>query len=83
MTCNGPPHVSTEATTLYEIRVRGVLDQRWRDFSEGMTVEVFEDVPQGATVLRIAVQDQAALAGLMDALFGINATVLSVVAVEQ
>ena len=83
MTCNGPPYGPTEAVTLYEIRVRGVLDQRWRDFSEGMTLQVLEDTPHSVTVLRIEVRDQAALAGLMDALFGTNATVLSVTAVEQ
>jgi hypothetical protein len=33
-------------------------------------------------VFRVVVQDQAALAGLMDLMFGVNATVLSVTALE-
>ncbi len=48
-----------------------------------MTIEVVEDEAQPVTVVRVVVQDQAVLAGLINALFGINATVLSVKAVER
>jgi hypothetical protein len=75
------PDISAAPPALYEIRVCGILDEEWRDFCEEMTIEVTEDDARPVTVVRIVVQDQAALAGLMNALFGINATVLSVVAV--
>jgi hypothetical protein len=68
--------------TLYEIRVRGVFDQKWSGLAEGMTLEVVREDAQSMTVIRVVLQDQAALAGLLDALFGINARVLSVTALE-
>ncbi len=77
------PDISAATPALYEICVRGVLDEEWRDFCEGMTVEVVENDARPVTVVRVVVQDQAGLAGLITALFGINATVLSVKAVER
>ena len=68
--------------TLYEIRVCGAFDQKWCGLVEGMTLEVVHDEAQPVTVIRAVVQDQAALAGLLDALFGLNARVLSVTALE-
>ena len=68
--------------TLYEIRVRGAFDQTWCGLAEGMTLEVVHDEAQPVTVIRVGVQDQAALAGLLDALFGLNARILSVTALE-
>jgi hypothetical protein len=47
-----------------------------------MTLEVVREEAQPLTVIRVVVQDQAALASLLDALFGLNARVLSVTAVE-
>ena len=76
------PHVPADVPTLYEIRVRGAIDQKWCDLVEGMTLEVVRGEAQTVTVVHVAVRDQAALAGLLDALFGVNATVLSVAAVE-
>lgn len=72
------PDTSTDAPAPYEIRIRGALDESWCELMDGMTVTPIEVNGQPVTVLRVVVQDQAALAGLMDALFGLNATVLSV-----
>lgn len=82
MTPTQPPGIPGDTPTLYEIRVRGAFDQSWCDVIDGMTLEVVHDKPHTVTVLRVVVQDQAALAGLMDVLFGVNATVLSVTALE-
>ena len=71
-----------DGPALYEIRVRGVFDQKWRGLMEGMTLEVVHEEDQPVTVIRVVVQDQAALAGLLDALFGLNARLLSVTALE-
>ena len=76
------PDFPSDAPALYEIRVRGALNQTWCGLIEGMTLEVWSDGPQSVTALRVVVPDQAALAGLLDALFGVNATVLSVTALE-
>ena len=74
--------ISGDSSALYEIRVGGALDPKWCSLFEGMTLEVVHDDAQPVTVVRLAVQDQAALAGVLDALFGANAQVLSVNAAE-
>jgi hypothetical protein len=73
-----PPH----SPALYEIRVQGALDQSWSEMLEGMTLNVTDVDGDPVTVLRVVVPDQAALAGLLDSLFRLNTTVLSVEAIE-
>jgi hypothetical protein len=58
-------HASTEAQDepgLYEIRLKGHLDDRWTDRFEGLTITLEED---GNTLLSGPVVDQAALHGLL------------------
>jgi hypothetical protein len=47
---------------LYEIRLKGHLDNRWADWFEGLTITLEED---GYTLLTGPVVDQAALHGLL------------------
>jgi len=47
---------------LYEIRIKGHLDNRWTDWFEGLTITLEED---GNTLLIGPVIDQAALHGLL------------------
>jgi hypothetical protein len=82
MTFADRPNAHDDMPVLYEIRVRGAFDQKWRGLMEGMTLEVVHEESQPITVIRVVVRDQAALAGLLDALFGLNARVLSVTALE-
>ena len=46
----------------YEIQVRGRLDERWREFFDGMTVASNGEV----TTISGVVADQAALHGLLE-----------------
>jgi hypothetical protein len=80
MTSADRPDAPGDTPTFYEIRIRGAFDQKWRGLLEGMTLEVVHEEDQPVTVIRVVVQDQAALAGLLDALFGLNARVLAVTA---
>jgi hypothetical protein len=82
MTSADRPDAPDDMPALYEIRVRGAFDQKWSDLAEGMTLEVVQEDAQPVTVIRLVVQDQAALAGLLDALFGLDAWVISVTALE-
>jgi hypothetical protein len=70
-------HYVDEGAT-YEVRVQGRLDKSWSDWLNGATV-AFEDEPGGLgiTVL-IARLDQAALRGLLNRLWDLNLTVVSV-----
>jgi hypothetical protein len=47
---------------VYEIRVRGLLDESWSEWLDGLTIEY---QPQGETLLAGPVRDQAALHGLL------------------
>lgn len=67
----------------YQIRVQGHLDDRWSDWFEGMTVAV-ERQGEGppVTVLSGTVADQAALHGMLRALYALGMPVCSVVWTE-
>lgn len=60
----GDAHATTEGHEpgLYEIRVKGHLDDRWAAWFEGMTITLQDN---GDTLLTGPVVDQAALHGLL------------------
>jgi hypothetical protein len=64
---------------LYEIRLKGHLDDKWADWFEGLTM-TRED--NGETVLRGSVVDQAALHGLLRKVRDLGVPLLSVMRVE-
>ncbi len=82
MTSSGLPGLSSDTPILYEIRIRGALDGTSCDLIEGMTLEVVHDANQPVTVVHVVARDQAALAGVLDTLFSLNATLLSFTALE-
>jgi len=63
--------------TIYEIRIRGHLSDRWADRFEGMA---FAHEGDGTTVLCGPLADQAALHGLLE---GIRDLGLALVSVQQ
>ena len=60
---------------LYEIRLKGHLDERWADRFEGLTITLEED---GNTLLTGPVVDQAALHGLLKRVRDLGMPLLSV-----
>ena len=63
--------------TIYEIRIKGHLSDRWVDRFEGMT---FVHESDGTTVLCGPLADQAALHGLLN---GIRDLGLALISVQQ
>lgn len=59
----------------YEIRVEGVLDQRWSGWFNGMQIA---SPPGGDTVIAGPVADQAALHGLLTKIRDLNLPLISV-----
>ena len=51
-----------EGPVIYQIRIRGSLDQQWAEWFDGMAVTPSDD---GDTLLTGPVEDQAALLGLI------------------
>jgi hypothetical protein len=61
--------------TVYRIRVRGHLEDRWADWHEGLIVTREE---RGDTVLTVPMVDQAALHGLLRKLRDLGVSLISV-----
>ena len=60
---------------IYEVRVEGQLDERWREWFDGFTLTRGAD---GTTTLTGAVVDQAALHGLLRGIGDLGVTLISV-----
>jgi hypothetical protein len=65
---------------LYEIRVKGHLDDSWSDWLGGLEVKLFDN---GEMILSGHIGDQAALLGALNKLNRLNLTILSVNEIEK
>jgi hypothetical protein len=65
---------------LYQIRVRGILEERWSDWFDGFSISLQGD---GETLLTGPVADQAALHGLLGKIRDLGLPLLSVERVES
>jgi hypothetical protein len=64
----------------FEIRVKGHLDNSWSDWLEGLEVRLLDN---GEMILLGQIRDQAALIGILNRLYGLNISLLSVSEVNQ
>jgi hypothetical protein len=65
----------TRGGSIFEIHVRGQLDESWTDWLEGLEVTLLEN---GEMILSGHIGDQAALMGILNKLYGLNLALLSV-----
>jgi hypothetical protein len=61
---------------VYEIRVAGVLTDRWSDWFEGLTIR---NDPTGETILSGVFVDQASLFGTLNKIEALNLVLISVI----
>ncbi len=66
--------VTKAQTDLYEIRVKGQLDESWSDWLDGLEMKLLDN---GEMILSGYIGDQAALMGTLNKLYGLNLTLLS------
>ena len=73
------PNHEQDEPVIYEIRIKGVLDEQWSDWLGGLTI-----IPHagGETLLTGPVRDQAALHGLMIKIRDMGLPLLSINCVE-
>ena len=62
----------------YRIQVQGYLGQHWSESLAGLTISVSGERDQSVTTLSGEVLDQAALMGVLNGLYGMGYTLLSV-----
>jgi len=67
-----------DQAAVYQIQVRGKLDESWSDWLSGMTITS----ESGITTLTGPVADQAALRGLLSKIWDLNLTLVSVTRIE-
>ena len=67
-------------TMVYQIRIQGQIDKSWSEWLGGLAI-----TPQsnGETLLTGSIVDQAALHGILDKLYAMNLTILSVAQVRN
>jgi hypothetical protein len=77
------PNPGLDRPAAYQIQVEGHLDERWLTWFEGMTIAVERegDGPP-ITTLTGTVADQAALQGMLRALYTLGLTVRSVTRID-
>jgi hypothetical protein len=59
---------------LFEIHVKGQLDKSWSDWLEGLEIELQNN---GEMILKGYIEDQAALMGILNKLYNLNLTIIS------
>ena len=63
-------------TVIFQIRIQGQINESWSDWLGGLTIT---PQPEGETLLAGPIADQAALHGIMDRLYAMNLSILSIV----
>jgi hypothetical protein len=71
-----------DESAVYQIKVEGTLDERWSDWFSGLAV-VAVDAGEGAPATTLTgLMDQAALRGILNKVWDLNLTLVSVVPIE-
>ncbi len=79
-----PIHPSRPASDkngdMYEIKIKGLLDEHWQDWFEGMDLKTDEsyEAGQGCTLIVGLIADQPALHGMLVKIRDLNLTLISV-----
>jgi len=66
----------------YQIKVPGVLDERWSDWNGGMTITVASDDDGSPITTLTGTIDQAALQGLLRRLYSLGLPLISVTCLD-
>ena len=67
---------------VYQIKVQGNLDDRWSDWFSGLTVAPGDESEGPPITTMTGLIDQAALRGVLNRIWDLNLTLISVVPIE-
>ena len=79
MSNQSSPKINPDQPMVYQIKIKGHLDQQWTDWFEGLTIALEDD---GHTLLTGPVVDQAALHGLLKKVRDLGMPLVSVSRIE-
>lgn len=73
-----------ESGHAYQIKVQGKLNQRWSDWLSGVAFS-YEGESEGSlvTTMTIGIVDQSALRGILNKLWDLNLTLLSITRIDE
>ena len=71
-----------DESAVYRIEVEGTLDARWSDWFSGLAVVAGSEGEGTPVTTLTGLMDQAALRGILNKVWDLNLTLLSVVPVE-
>lgn len=69
-------------STIYQIKIEGQLREKWIDWLNGMVLEIKGDECFHCTTIKVTVSDQAALRGILNKLWDLNLTLISIIRME-
>ena len=75
-----PQEQPFEKVEIYQIRIKGILDEKWSDWFDGFTIK---HESQNETILEGPVPDQGALHGLLARLRDLGLPIRSIVSLSQ
>jgi len=71
--------IARDNSGIYEIKIKGLLDDHWKQWFEGMTLKHAKNhEPEECTVITGPIADQPALHGLLEKIRDLNLTLISV-----
>ena len=71
-----------DESVVYQIKVEGILDERWSDWFSGLAVVAGSEGEGASMTTLTGLMDQAALRGILTKVWDLNLILLSVVPVE-
>jgi hypothetical protein len=74
--------ITLDRPATYQIKVPGYLDERWSEWTSGMTVTVANKDDGSPITILTGAFDQAALQGLLRQLYSLGLPLISVICVD-
>ena len=70
--------------SIYKITIKGRLQEKWASWLNGMIMSVENTVPGNIeTIITVRIPDQAALRGILNKIWDLNLTIISLMFVED
>jgi hypothetical protein len=71
-----------EELNIYHIKIEGQLKEKWIDWLNGMVIEIKGNQCSRCTIIKVSISDQAALRGILNKLWDLNLTLISIIRME-